>query len=398
MAKPSIAVVSTSFPKTIGDPNGNFVYELCLQLKNDFTVFVICPKFKAAESEAFLNGIYIRRHKQFVFDNIELAYGTSIMTKIKRNPLYILLVPFFFLFQFMELYKLCNKENIKVIHAHWLIPTAVGPILYKSWFNKGIKIVCTAHGTDVNSFNGALGNIVKKWILKRTDAITAVSQALAQNLKKTVPSSRILVYPMGVHTSIFSPEAKNEELTRTHKIEGPYILYVGEIISSKGVGFLIEAMPNVLKKFPKYSLVLVGQGIMENELKLSCQKLGIAENVVFTGAIPNIELPAFFASAELFVLPSLSEGWPVVVMEALSSGTMPLVTDLPVFVENEDRDRIFKIVKKGSPIELSDKIIEFLTNREDNSLISMELRNYAIRNFDWKIVGQNYSSLIQYLI
>ena len=166
MQKPSILVLTSSFPKTLSDPNGNFVYELCTKLKEHFTVFVICPKYKGAEKEVVFDGIYVKRHKQFFYDHLELAYGTAIIAKIKRNPFYLFVLPIFFAFQFILIYKTCRKENIQVIHAHWLIPTAIWPLLYKMLFNPRIKLICTAHGTDVNSFNGTLGKMLKKWMLK----------------------------------------------------------------------------------------------------------------------------------------------------------------------------------------------------------------------------------------
>ncbi len=397
MQKKAILVLTSSFPKTPGDPNGHFVFELCLRLKKEFSVFVICPKFKAAEKEVVMNGIQVRRHKQFFSDNIELAYGTAIMSKIKKNPLYLFVLPVFFVYQFMLIYKTCRRENIQVIHVHWLIPSAIWPLLYKMLFNPQIKVICTAHGTDVNSFNGRLGTALKKWILKNADAVTAVSRALGEKLNEINPAKKISILPMGIDTSLFTPTAKSNTIKKILNIEGRYILYVGEMIKTKGVDLLIDSMPWVLKHFPNYYLVMVGHGSLTNELKLTCQKSGISEKVIFTGAIPNRELPPYFASADLFVLPSLSEGWPVSVMEALSSGTIPVVTDLPVFTEHADKEKLFKIVKKGSSESISKILIEILSEEEKLKISTGELRNYALNNLDWKIVGSNYTSLIHQL-
>lgn len=388
-------VLTSSFPKTPGDPNGNFVFELCSRLKKEFTVFVICPKFKGAEKEVVMNGIQVRRHKQFFFDNIELAYGTAIMTKIKRNPFYLFVLPVFFVYQFKLIYKTCRKENIQAIHAHWLIPTAIWPLLYKMLFNPQIKVICTAHGTDVNSFNGTLGKALKKWILKKADAVTAVSRALAEKLNKVNPSKNISIYPMGIDTTVFTPSAKNNEIKKTLNIHGRYILYVGEMITTKGVDLLINAMPGVLKHFPDYYLVMVGQGSLTEEIKTTCQTLGISEKVIFTGAIPNRELPPYFASAELFVLPSHNEGFGLVIAEALSCETPALATDLPAIHDIMTEGKTGFFLNELSVEDIRNRITELLENTVKRDTVKKAGRIEMVNRFDWEIVNHNYTTLIK---
>lgn len=391
-------MLTSSFPKFPGDPNGHFVFELCSRLKEDFTVLVICPKYKGAEKKVIMNGIHVHRHKQFFTDNIELAYGTAIMTKIKKNPFYLFVLPVFFAYQFLLIVKVGRTENIQAIHAHWLIPAAILALVYKQLFNPKVKVVCTAHGTDVNSFNGSIGKSLKKWILKKADAITAVSNALAKKLSVIGKSSNMFVFPMGIHTSVFSPEAKTDEVKKKWNIHGKYILYVGEIIESKGVVLLIDALPAIFQKYPDMYLVLVGNGNLKEELTEKCRRLNLSGRVIFTGALPNRELPPYFASAELLVLPSYNEGFGLVVAEALSCGTPALTTDLESIHDIIKNNETGFFLTEHSSRGISNRIIELFGQPEKLNSAKEAGRKHIIEHFDWETVGKNYSGLIHNLI
>ena len=155
-------------------------------------------------------------------------------------------------------------------------------------------------------------------------------------------------------------------------------------------------MPEVIRKEPDTSLLLVGGGELEQELKFAVQKSGLEEHVVFAGARVHSELPEFFAGSDIFILPSFSEGWPLVVMEALSSGPTVVVSRLPVFMEHPDRDKLFLTVTAGDSRDIAETLIRALHMR--STAARKQGRAYAVREFDLAVVGARYTKLINELL
>ena len=85
IAKNKILVLTSSYPKYKGDVNGNFIYELSTRLQKDFEIHALAPTYKGALKKEICDGIIIHRHKQFIYNNVELAYGSNILAKIKKN-------------------------------------------------------------------------------------------------------------------------------------------------------------------------------------------------------------------------------------------------------------------------------------------------------------------------
>ena len=180
-------------------------------------------------------------------------------------------------------------------------------------------------------------------------------------------TKEIFVYSMGVDTNLFTTQKKDLEIRKKYNIENEFLLFVGGIIERKGIRFLINAMPLVIEKFPSVKLLVIGDGNLKGEMMELTIKLKICDHVIFTGAIPHNYLPPYFATADIFILPSFSEGWPVVVMEALSSETIAVVSDIPVFSDHKDKDKLFNIVATGSSESIANCIIKILNNKNTMS-------------------------------
>ena len=396
--KPKLLVLTSSYPKYKGDINGNFVFELATRLKSDFDIFVLAPAYRESLNIEIIDDIKIYRHKQFFLNNVELAYGSDILAKIRKNYFYLFVVPVFLFFQFFAIQRIVKKEKIQLIHAHWLIPQGFLAVVYKTIFNRNIKIITTIHGADINSFDNLFGRKLKSFILKNIDELTVVSNAIKEKAINLGYKKTVYVYPMGVDTKLFTPEKKDQTIRIKHNIEGLFLLFVGGLIERKGIRYLIQAIPTVIKEFPDVKLVVIGDGNLKSELIELTKHLNISENITFLGSVPHDDLPPYFATANLFILPSFSEGWPVVVMEALSSGTSTIVTNIPVFEKHEHKDQLFTIVPVGNFELIAKEINRLLLNKE--TLLSSQniLENYAKSNFDWGKIAEKYKNLINSLI
>ncbi len=395
--KHKILVVSSSYPKFKGDINGGFVHELSRRLINEFDVFVVSPWEKGLLKNEIMDGVCVYRHRQFIW-NVKLAYGIGLFENFKKSPLNYIFLPFYFLFQLFAIIKICKLEKIRIIHTHWLIPNGLIAVIYKKIFNPKVKVLCTIHGSDYYGLNNFLGNFLKRFTLKKCAKITVVSEALKNDLLKNYSVKEVFVQPMGIDTNLFAPIKYNHFLKEKLNIQGPFLLFVGIIVESKGIKNLIDALTDVLFEFPNLKLVVVGEGEQKKEMIENVQKIGITDSVLFVGKLEQLELSKYYATADIFILPSKSEGFGLVYAEALSSGVFTIASDLPAVHDIIEDYQTGFFLKNIDSKTIAKKIIEVINNKEKFLFVKNNGRNHIVDNFDWEIIKYKYINLINKLV
>jgi glycosyltransferase involved in cell wall biosynthesis len=398
----NILVFTTTFPTFLeGDGTPPFVYELSKRLaeKEDINIIVLTPFRKKTKVFEERDGLKIYRFK---YGFTSLCEG-AILPNLKKNKFLYFQIPFLFLFSIINLAKVIKKENINIIHAHWIIPQGFIAVLYKKLFRKkSLKIICTSHGGDIFGLQNSLMKKIKRWTLNNIDGLTVVSNAIKDevqklNIRKDLP---IEVISMGVDTELFNPDKYDPKIKEKYNIKGPFLLFVGRLVEKKGVKYLIDAIPKVIEKYPETKLLIVGSGPLENELKTQVKNLNLEKNIIFTGAIPNNELPRYYATADIFIGPSIitkggdREGLPVTYLEAMSSGCIVIGTDL---LGNKD---VIKegingyVIKQKNSKDIEDKILEILGNKTKKIEQKMVL-DFIRGNFSWNIISKKYSEILK---
>ena len=153
------------------------------------------------------------------------------------------------------------------------------------------------------------------------DRIIAVSKYSANDLaSRGINRNKIEVVPNGVDIDTYHPGPSPIEFDEW----GTTLLYVGPLEERKGLKYLIQAMPELLEKHPDIGLVLVGGG-NDNPLIQMAEQVGVRNRIRFEGFVPEAELPDYYRAADVFVFPSLLEGFGIVLVEAMASG-LPVVS------------------------------------------------------------------------
>ncbi len=165
------------------------------------------------------------------------------------------------------------------------------------------------------------------------------------------------------------------------------ILFVGAFIRSKNPHLLLDALPSVLKEVPQARLVLAGYGPMTRQLQNTAEQKGIAEYTRIPGPIEGETKALYFNAADIFAFPSMSEVFPIVLLEAAIAG-LPIIAStletLKTFVE----DRYNGLIVDVSHIEkLSEGIIELLTNRELSIKMSENTRK-KVMDYPWEKIAK----------
>ena len=150
------------------------------------------------------------------------------------------------------------------------------------------------------------------------DRVVAPSRATAMELAEDYGARDVAVIPNGI-----APLAGARRAVR-EAAEGPVVLYAGRLRTRKGVAVLLEAFARLRVEHPGAALVLVGDGEQRPALEAQARRLGIEDAVRFAGARPRDAMAAEYAAADVFCLPSLYEGFPLAILEAMSAG-LPVV-------------------------------------------------------------------------
>jgi teichuronic acid biosynthesis glycosyltransferase TuaC len=192
----------------------------------------------------------------------------------------------------------------------------------------GLPLSIKARGADIHywGLKPGVANQVREAALA-ADGVLAVSGGLADDIAALgVPRERITIHRTGLDRAVFRPLDKAECRAKLGLPLGkPVLATVGALIPRKGQRFAIEA----LAELPEAILVLAGAGGDEAELRRLAASLGLTERVHFLGAVPHGELPVVLSAADVFVLPTASEGLANAWVEALACGTPVVTTPIP---------------------------------------------------------------------
>ncbi len=384
---------SSYFPLATSKWWGNFLVILVQKIAQTYSCVVLTSKQYATDPNYSNENLTIYRHKQFLWGSPQLAYGGGMLSNLQNNPLLYVTFPFFLFYQLRELRRVIKREDITLIHAHWLIPQGFIAAVYKRFFDHDIKILVTSHGSDINKLNGTIATLIKKFTLSMIDHITVVSIPLKEKLRQSSYVKPISVIPMGINTETFSPKTQECIFDKQHK----HILFVGRFSEEKGLVYLIQAMPSILRAHPQTHLTLIGDGQLREKIQVMVRDFKLEQHVTFKGFLPNSDLPAYYSQADLVVMPSLNEGSPVVLPEALACGAIVLTSDLPVYQQHIQHGISGFLSKRANSQDIAAKTIDILNRLEALQFLRHQSREYVVKHFDWDVIGQQYIELLEQL-
>ncbi len=190
--------------------------------------------------------------------------------------------------------------------------------------------------------------LLERKALKRMAHFFLLYEVARQELSGWIDPTKISILPNGVDFHLFHPMDKLE----AKKLLGldpsaRYILFVGRINERKGIRYLMEAMPDVLRSYPNARVLAIGEARREallKELHTLADDLGIREKVSFLGQVPNDQMPFYYNAADVFVLPTLTEGMGIVFIEAAACNCPIIGTAVGGVVD------IMKNLPRGIPV------------------------------------------------
>lgn len=391
-----LLVLSSTYPRSTSDTEPGFVHQLCKHLLSDFDVTVICPHSPNSRPTENLEGVNVIRYRYAPRRLESLAYDGGIAANIKDNPFKLLLLPLFFLSQLWVTYRFIRLESPDAIHAHWIIPQGFTAALLKTLEKKTPKILLTSHGGDLFSLRSWPFTQMKRFSVRRAAAVTVVSRAmLNEAIHLGLKHTNINIQPMGVDLRYrFTPSERVERSTNE-------ILFVGRLVEKKGLRYLIDAMPTVLKNYPDAFLTVIGAGPEMPSICRHIHRLNLTNNVNLVGPLDQGSLPLFFRRAALFVAPFIQtkfgdqEGLGLVVIEAIGCGCPSVVADVPATRDITDYCENIIVTRSQDSSALANAICNTLANIANNKSEALRARSMLLNRFDWTAVSKRYSNILQ---
>jgi len=365
-----LLTLTTLFPNSVQGRHGIFIAtrlrRLCDTGRVTSTVIAAIPRFPGAYRHWIgvpdfeeINGFSVFHPRYSNIPGIGMrmqprALANSLLGELRRRSL--------------------DRDAFDVVDAHYCYPDGVAAARVASALK--LPLIISARGSDINRI-GEIGFARRSMIsaAQSSNAMIAVSRALADRMGMLGMSpEKIRVLRNGVDTDFFSPIPRLEARRLLDLDEStPLVLAVGNLVPEKGLDLLIRAMASL----PAARLLIVGEGPLLAQLRALADAVAPGR-VHFRGSMLQSELRIAYAAADVLGLPSLREGWPNVVLEAMACGT-------PVAASRVGG--VPEILQPGSPgIVLADRSVE-VWSKGIGTLIGSGyaqdlVRRYATR-FGW---------------
>jgi phosphatidylinositol alpha-1,6-mannosyltransferase len=233
-------------------------------------------------------------------------------------------------------------------------------------------------------------NALVNRLARSVDSVIAVSHYSAARFStwSKVSFEQASIIPNCVDLHRFRPEHRDPMLVERYSLQAHKVLLtVGRLAPEeryKGFDEVIESMPHLLKRFPKLRYLIVGDGADRSRLQAKAITLGVADNVIFTGWIPESEKVAHYNLADAYVMPTSGEGFGIVLIEAAACGIPVIGSGLGGSREALLDGRLGRLVDPKKPLELQEAVLATLEgklSRRRNPLIEQ----FSVQAFNARV-------------
>jgi glycosyltransferase involved in cell wall biosynthesis len=383
----NVLIVTSLFPNSYEPTRGIFSYQIAKELENLCDITVIAPIPWCPQSK--FTQLFPKWYQVANIPTRENISGIKVY-----HPRYLVIPKIFGFTHGLSMYfplqclirQIHNQKRIDVINARWVFPDGLSATLVGNQMR--IPVIVSALGCDINLYtNFWLRKPQILYTIRRAGLISTVSTALKEKIIELgISPTKIRCIYNGVDTTMFFPKNQKEcrqklRLDEEEKI----VLFIGGMYPVKGIEYLIQAFDHLRKnEQDDFRLILVGDGPQRKELEEEVKRLALGQKMTFVGSKLHEEISDWINAADLLCLPSIREGRPNVIIEALACGK-PVVASkvggIPELVNNTNGI----LVAPKKPIELAETIIQALNTRWFPERIAD-----SIRNLSWRVCAEQF--------
>ncbi|MHC4660849.1 MAG: glycosyltransferase [Planctomycetota bacterium] len=270
-----------------------------------------------------------------------------------------------------------------IIHGQCLLPSGFIASLVGLLMRR--PSVLYLYGQDVTHIQPYFRATFGRFAIKYGCHVMAQAKHTRDVAMKTYDKRPIKVFYSGIDLDRFKIPDKNWRGELKLPEKGINVLFIGRFLVIKNIDILINAVAEARKEIPDLNLLIVGTGDMEAALHQQAASLGMSEVTYFLGAVPNSEVAKYYASADIFVLPSRSESFGLVNIEAMAMG-LPVISTTVMGIPEVIKDGVNGyLVPPGDVRALADKIRLLAGDEKERKKFSDINKKDALR-FNWETI------------
>ena len=405
--------VYSDFPTDKNQAIGNFVYEEASHLTASGNT-ILASRNKSTPQEGVITpeNIFVHGFNKSNKRRVKLYIPTStgqfslFFPQVYRHPRG---------FQsLLEWSKTVQKlgQNFKpdIIHAHFAYPEGYVAALANCRLKK--PFIVTLRGVDIlmessvgygARLNKSVDTVIRK-VLDRATVLIAVSRPIkeeALKLMKEDDGKKVIYVPNGVDIRKFHPVAENAGIRKSLglPIEKPIVLTVRHLKPKMGLEYLIKSAKLITKKYPDTLFVICGRdrGSLPT-LQQLVSTLELSQNVIFAGEVPRDKVSEYYQACDIFVIPSLQEGFPNAALEAMASAKPVVATQVGALVDIIKNGKTGLLVEPKNHEMLYERILYLMEKREEAIAMGKNAREDIARNYSLDIKMDHLQNIYKELL
>lgn len=374
----NILLINNEFPPIGGGGSTVTAYALRHLARAGHKVTLITSRFKDLPHQEMIDGAAViripavRRYKQFCAQWELVIFGLSA-----------LIYTFFYTW----------RHRVDFVQAYFAVPAGWVAWLIKKM--RGIRYAVYFGGSDIPGANPSrykniypLLTPLLKRIWRGAEFRTVCSAELKRLAQQADPGREFAVIPNGVETARFKP---------INRPDNPQvkILFIGRLIPRKGFQRIVQALPRIkeLAQLP-FAVEVVGTGDAKARLDELAERLGVSELIHYVGSVPYEHLERAYQYADIFVLTSLSEGMPSVILEAMGCGLPIVASDVGGNNEIVREGENGFLIQGDDYVTLAQRLATLINDGALRRRMGQRSRELSLR-YDWEKIMAEYTKLYQ---
>jgi len=319
------------------------------------------------------------------------VYRCSLQRKYKdRSDLWEMLC--FLILSAIKLKNIAKEQKIEGVIIFFSFPC--GPLGLLCWYLCQVPYIISLRGSDVPGSEASLNFLhwlltpLRRWIFRKSFQIVANSEGLKKLSEEADPFS-VKVIPNGVDTAFFSPPQSQRDA------KDPFqFLFVGRLQLQKNINIILNQIAELKKEtnFP-FLLHLVGGGEQKEELLRQAEKLGVSQQLIWHGWVDKDSLVSIYHQVDCLLNPSLGEGMPNAVLEAMACGLPIIASQVPGNNELVEHGETGFLVNLEAPEKFREVMKAYMECPEKAYQMGGEAQKKVESQFSWEKTANAYLNL-----
>ncbi len=297
-----------------------------------------------------------------------------------------------------KIIEVAENEKLDVLHMHYAIPHATAAFLAREMYKptRYLPFVTTLHGTDITLVGSRKSFLpITRFSIAQSDALTAISQYLADETCRTFGNCAVEVIPNFINANEYR-RRENERLRSQLAPNGEKLLmHVSNFRPVKRIGDCVRTLAQMRGRV-KARLVMCGDGPERAGAETLAKDHGVAGDVLFVGQVPNIA--DYLSVADLLLLPSETESFGLACLEAMACEAPVIATrvgGLPEVVRDGETGYLTEV---GDTRTMAERAVEILSDEKRQQRMGARGRAWAVERFNTEIVIPQYEKLYERVV